>query len=143
MRKSENDFAGFVLDQLGELCGVSSRPMFGGLAFYHGGRIFGMEYKGRAYLRVAPGHRERYESRGMKPFEPVPGRRSKNYYDVPLEVIEDRFEFARWARDAIAAAAAAPAKPRAKAKLARKTSRPRSARASAVNKVARKPRKGR
>ena len=91
MKKSDS-FRDFVLDQLREVPGVEARPMFGGYGLYKGGPIFGIVWKGKLYLKIPP-------RPGLKPFKPLPGKKSMKYYEVPADVLESPSELARWAAE--------------------------------------------
>jgi len=99
-----------VLDQLSELDGVEAKSMFGGAGFYLDGIFFGILYKKRLYFRVSAGTVGEYTKRKMKPFKPFDGRgqgkmrSSKNYYEVPTEILESPLDLAKWARRAAKAA---------------------------------------
>ena len=99
---SEGSFGAFVLDQLSGLSGVEARPMFGGAGFYLRGSFFGILYKQRLYLRVSDKTIGEYQKRKMKPFTPFAGRRgtSRNYYQVPVEILESPRDLIAWARKA-------------------------------------------
>ena len=98
----EGSFGAFVLDQLSELEGVSARPMFGGAGFYLDGSFFGILYKERLYFRVSTRTVGEYKKRKMKPFSPFAGKRgtSRNYYQVPVEILESPPDLVEWARRA-------------------------------------------
>jgi DNA transformation protein and related proteins len=95
-------FGAFVLDQLSGLEGVDARPMFGGAGLYLGGEFFGILYKERLYFRVSAETIEDYTSRKMKPFEPFEGKQgtSRNYYEVPIAIVESAEDLVKWARAA-------------------------------------------
>jgi len=102
-----NSFRDFVLEQLGEVPDVVTRPMFGGHGLYAGGRFFGILYRGVFYLKVDDRSRPDYEAAGMGPFRPFPDRpTTMRYYEVPAGVLDDPDELAAWAAKAIAAASA-------------------------------------
>ena len=90
--KKADGFRDFVLDQLRDVPGVEARAMFGGHGLYKGGKIFGIIYKGRFYMKVPP-------RPGLKPFRPRPGKGSMKYFEVPAEVLENASELARWAAE--------------------------------------------
>lgn len=87
--KKADGFRDFVLDQLREVPGVEARPMFGGHGLYKGGPIFGIVWKGKLYLKIPP-------KKGLKPFKPLPGKKSMKYYEVPADVLESPAELAAW-----------------------------------------------
>jgi DNA transformation protein len=103
---SEGGFGAFVLDQLSGLDGIEAKPMFGGAGFYLNGLFFGILYKEHLYFRVSANTIGEYEKRKMKPFTPFEGRRgtSKNYYEVPVEILESASDLVSWARKAVKAA---------------------------------------
>lgn len=92
--KKADGFRDFVLDQLREVPGVEARPMFGGHGLYKDDRIFGILYKGRCYLKIPP-------KPGLKPFKPLPDKKSMKYFEVPADVLESPAELARWAAEAL------------------------------------------
>ncbi len=103
---SSPGFLNYVTEQLSMLEGVSARRMFGGYGLYCGERIFGLISGDVLYFKVADGNRADYEARGMGQFRPFAGRRqvSMNYFEVPVDVLEDAEQCAAWARRSVAAA---------------------------------------
>lgn len=91
----------FVLDQLGNLRGVSARVMFGGYGLYREGVFFGIIPKGWLYLKTDDRTRSHYVAHGMKPFLPNAKQTLKSYYEVPVDVIEDSEQLTDWASKAI------------------------------------------
>lgn len=75
--------------------------MFGGYGLYHEGSFFGIIYGSRLYFRTDAKSRDAYIAQGMKPFRPTPKQASKTYYEVPVDVLEDRDQLARWAAEAV------------------------------------------
>jgi len=96
-----NDFVEFVLDQLAGLRGVTKRRMFGAFGLYHGDLFFGIVDEGRLYLLTDESTRGEYERRGMKPFAPTPEQVLKNYFEVPVDVLEDDGELTDWVGRAV------------------------------------------
>lgn len=97
----DESFKEFVLDQLSDLEGVSCRAMFGGHGIYCSGVFFGTIHKGRLYFRTNDRTRSEYIKEGMKPFKPNAKQTLKNYYEVPVDVMEDTDRLADWASKAI------------------------------------------
>lgn len=99
-------FKAYVLDQLHGLGAVTTRPMFGGLTFFHEGMAFALADDDRCYLKVDGTNRPEFEAAGMGPFLPF-GDPDKpmQYYEVPPDVLEDPEVLAAWARRAVAVAA--------------------------------------
>ncbi len=99
----ENDsFREFVLDQLHLLERVSCKAMFGGFGLYQAGAFFGIIAEGRLYFKTNEATVAEYLERGMKPFQPNSKQTLKNYFEVPVEILEDEDQLADWARKAVA-----------------------------------------
>ena len=104
----EDSFVRFVLDQLGALEGLECRAMFGGHGIYLDENFFGILHDGRAYFRTRESTRPKYAEYGMSPFRPNERQTLRNYYEVPVDILEDRDALCEWA---CASAATAPARP--------------------------------
>ena len=100
----DTDFVAFICDQLAALGDVRAKAMFGGHGIYAKSVFFAIVATGRLYFKTNDASRERYEAAGMRPFEPKPGQVMKNYYEVPVDVIEDDGALAEWAVEAIGVA---------------------------------------
>ena len=96
----QDSFKEFVLDQLDEMRPVSCRAMFGGFGLYHHDIFFGILHKGRLYFKTNDQTRPAYEEYGMQPFRPSDQQTLKNYYEVPLDILEDKDNLTLWARGA-------------------------------------------
>lgn len=105
----DDSFRDFVLDQLGALEDVDGRAMFGGHGLYRGDAFFGIIFKGRLYFKTDDRSRPAYLERKMKPFRPNARQSLSSYYEVPVEILENREELVEWARTA---ASVVPAKSR-------------------------------
>lgn len=88
------------MDQLCRLNGVECKHMFGGFGLYHHGIFFGIIADGAVYFKTNPSTVSAYKERGMEPFKPSAKQTLKNYYEVPVEILEDEEELAEWARTA-------------------------------------------
>ncbi|MBI1751975.1 MAG: TfoX/Sxy family protein [Acidobacteria bacterium] len=119
-------FRTYLLEQLGRIRPVTTRPMFGGLTFFVDGRAFALVAEETLYFKVDDSNRPDFVAAGMGPFLPF-GDPAKpmQYYQLPEEVLEDTDQLAEWMGKAIAVAARAkskaaktkiPAKPAAKRK---------------------------
>lgn len=95
-----DSFTDFVLDQLSELPGLTYRAMFGGYGLYQHDIFFGIIHKGRLYFKTDRMAASRYRNRGMKPFKPTSTQTLKNYYEVPIEILEDSDHLTTWASQA-------------------------------------------
>ena len=103
-----DSFKRYVLGQLEELGDVTPRSMFGGVGLYYRDTFFGILAGDVLYLKVDDSTRQDYERRGMRAFNPYPGRGgTMQYYAVPVDVLESAAELARWARKAATVASAA------------------------------------
>ena len=99
-------FAAGIADQLAEIDSLTTRRMFGALALYAGGTIFGMIVDETLYLGLdAPGFAalRRLGAAPLRPVRRQPDRESARYISVPLDIIDDRDELLAWVRRAIAA----------------------------------------
>ncbi len=99
VREGASSFKDYVLDALSELDGVHARSMFGGYGLYLGEDFFGLCKNDAVYFRVDDVSRRDYERLDSRPF--VYSRdgkmRTMAYYEVPVEVIDDRERFVTWA----------------------------------------------
>ena len=100
MATKQDGFKDFVLDQLRELPGLTHRAMFGGYELYQRETFFGIIHRGRLYFKTDPTTAPRYRDRGMKPFKPTSAQTLKNYYEIPVEVLEDSDALTAWASQA-------------------------------------------
>jgi DNA transformation protein len=98
---NNDSFKDFVLDQLQELSDLECRRMFGGYGLYRDEVFFGIIFKGRLYFKTDAKSAEPYLELGMKPFRPNRKQTLKNYYEVPVDIIEDRDRLAVWAKKAV------------------------------------------
>lgn len=92
MATKHDGFKDFVLDQLSDLPGLTSRTMFGGYGLYQRDTFFGVIHRGRLYFKTDLATALRYRDRGMKPFKPTSAQTLKHYYEVPVEVLESSDE---------------------------------------------------
>ena len=99
--KKDDSFKDFIIDQLTGLEGVTGRAMFGGHGLYRAGAFFGIIFKGRLYFKTNGSTRSIYVEHGMKAFRANPGQTLKNYFEVPVEIIDEPDRLAAWAQDAI------------------------------------------
>ncbi|HJW44101.1 MAG TPA: TfoX/Sxy family protein [Geothrix sp.] len=110
-------FRTYLLEQLGRIRPVTTRPMFGGLTFFADGRAFALVAEEVLYFKVDDSNRPDFEAAGKGPFLPF-GDPDKpmQYYELPEEVLEDTDLLAQWMAKAIAVAAKAKTKAKSKAK---------------------------
>lgn len=94
-------FKCYVEDALQVLGDVHLRRMFGGYGIYRGEIFFGILHQGRLYFKTDETSRVNYVAHGMQPFQPNVKQTLKNYYEVPLEIVDDQEALVAWAREAI------------------------------------------
>ena len=97
-----DSFKDFVLDQLGQVPQLICKAMFGGHGLYQRQTFFGIIHKGRLYLKTNAITQAAYRSRGMQPFRPNGKQLLKQYYEVPVDILEDTEQLTEWALRAIA-----------------------------------------
>ena len=97
-------YKAFVLEQLQVVGTVTARSMFGGVGLYREGLFFGLLDDDMIYLKVDDENRPDYEVAGTEPFRPPGDQTSRNYYQLPAEVLEDRDMLRLWVEKAVAAA---------------------------------------
>ncbi len=99
------EYLDYVLDQLKSAGPVTARKMFGGVGLYWKGVFFALIAEDTLYFKVDDSNRSDYEARGMGPFKPF-GEKSHvmQYYEVPVEVLEDREMLQEWAYKALSVA---------------------------------------
>jgi DNA transformation protein len=101
MASKDDSFKDFVMDQLQELSDVEARRMFGGYGLYQDETFFGIIHRGRLYFKIDESTVGEYRKRKMKPFRPNAKQTLKSYYQVPVDIIEDRDQLAEWAQSAL------------------------------------------
>ena len=94
----------YVLEQLQELGSVAARTMFGGVGLYHQNLFFGLMDDDTLYFKVDDSNRQDYEGAGSTAFRPYGDSYSMHYYEVPVDVLDDRAALKDWALKALAVA---------------------------------------
>jgi DNA transformation protein and related proteins len=120
----------YIIEQLGMLPALSTRRMFGGLGLYSGDWFFALIDDDVLYFKVDDANRADYLSRGMKAFMPFPGQPSLGYFQVPVDVIEEAEELARWAQRSVEVAQRAGLRKRKNAPARKTTTRKPAKRAA-------------
>ena len=87
------DYLEFILEQLEDFGEVMHKKMFGGVGFYKEGIMFGGIMGGTLHLKVNDETRPDFEAADMTAF-------MNAYYEVPVDIIEDRTQLAIWAEKA-------------------------------------------
>lgn len=81
---------------------LRDRSMFGGVGIYTGDLFFALLAEDRMYMKVDDSNRADFTAAGMEPFRPFPDHYFvMSYYEVPLEVIENRDRLGEWAARSI------------------------------------------
>ncbi len=101
MAPKHDEFKNFVLDQLSGLPDLTPRAMFGGYGLYQHETFFGIIHTGRLYFKTTGQTRSDYLASGMKPFRPNPKQTLKNYYEVPVDTMENTDQLIIWAKRAL------------------------------------------
>lgn len=101
----------YVLEQLAVAGSVTAKKMFGGVGLYLNGLFFALIAHDRLYFKVDDTTRADYEKMGMAPFQPFADRPyTMQYYEVPVETLEDGVDLCIWAKKALVVAARQPVK---------------------------------
>jgi DNA transformation protein len=101
----ENEFVEHVLRQLSTLGLASAKPMFGGHGLYLDEVFFAVVDDDVLFFKVDAASRVRYLAAGMGPFHPLKNKPPmEGYYEVPLDVLEDRARLREWGGEALSVA---------------------------------------
>ena len=98
------EYLDYTVDQLRCIGEVVAKKMFGGVGLYHEGLFFGLIASDVLYFKADDVNRPHYEAAGSRAFQPYDGTYSMNYFEVPVDVLEDVDKLRAWARAAVAAA---------------------------------------
>ena len=95
-------FKDFVLDQLMGLGEYESKRMFGGVALLSQGSAFAKIKHDKLWLKVDDSNRADFESRDMPQYTyGKDNSRRLNFYETPVEVLEDSDQLLAWSRKSI------------------------------------------
>ena len=107
------DFREFVLEQLGRIVPIHWKRMFGGVGLYADETFFALIDDDVLYFKVGDGNRARFEEAGSRAFQPYgEGSYSMNYFELPVDVLEDDEKLRVWTLEAVTVAANAKRPPR-------------------------------
>lgn len=97
-----DEYLDYVLGQLAHTGPATSRRMFGGVGIYLYGYFFAIISNDVLYLKVDESNRSDYIKKDMEPFRPS-GKQgyAMQYYEVPIEVLEDGDRLSEWAMKAV------------------------------------------
>ncbi len=107
-----DEYLVFLKDQLEGLGEVTHRRMFGEAGLYCGPHFFAIVVDDVLYFKVDDTNRPDYEAEGMEPFSFTTKRGTEvmNYYEVPIDVLENKDAACQWAQKAIKVAQTAKQK---------------------------------
>ena len=97
-----DDYLEYIMERLSVLGDISSRRMFGGAMLSFDGLAFALIADDVFYFKTDDGNRSDFEDAGMKGFQPF-GKKSytMQYYEVPVDVLEDNDQLRDWAMKAV------------------------------------------
>jgi DNA transformation protein and related proteins len=102
-----DDYLAYVTDQLSCLGRVEPKRMFGGVGIYFKDLFFAVIAEDVLYFKVDDSNRPDYVAAGMEPFRPFEDKTAvMSYYEVPIDVLENRHRLRDWAQKALAVARA-------------------------------------
>lgn len=99
-----DEYLTYVADQLECLGPVQSKRMFGGAGLYFDGLFFAVIADDVLYFKVDDSNRADYEAEGMEAFRPFPDKNRSmvmGYYQVPIDVLENKETLKEWAEKAL------------------------------------------
>lgn len=100
-----DEYMTYVLDQLASLGLVTARRMFGGAGVYLDQLCFAIIVDDTLFFKVGDANRSDYEDAGMEPFVPFEDKPyAMSYYEVPIDVLENKDRLRGWAQKAQTAA---------------------------------------
>ncbi len=110
-KNKSSEFHDYVVeDLLSGLPGITSRRMFSGYGIYKDGLFFALIAEGTLYFKVDSGNRADYEKLGSQPFRYSAKNRKMvtlSYWELPLEIMENREALEEWVERSLSAAQAA------------------------------------
>ena len=96
-----DEFLEFVTEQMRDFGSVAPRKMFGGAGLYHKNLFFGLVADDVLYLKIDDSNKKDYVQAGSRPFRPYKNKPyTMSYYEVPIDVFEDRQTLTTWAERA-------------------------------------------
>ena len=96
------EYLTYVVDQLECIGPVQSRRMFGGAGLYFDSLFFALIADDVLYFKVDDSNRPDFETAGMEAFRPFPDKHAvMQYYEVPIDILENRDLLRDWAQKAL------------------------------------------
>jgi DNA transformation protein len=103
-----DEFISHFIDQLSSWGKVFAHRMFGGAGLYCDGVIFGIIVDDVVFLKVDDSNRDDFIRAGSFPFNPYPEKAKEktvmSYYEIPVDILEDRDQLAIWVGRSLAVA---------------------------------------
>ena len=87
----------FIVDQLQGVGEFTHKKMFGGVGFFKDGIMFALLGNGIFNLRVDDSNVKDYEAFGMTRFLATEKNKGLPYYEVPVDILEDKDKLTEWA----------------------------------------------
>ena len=95
----------YILERLECVGPPVGKNMFGGVGIYLQGLFFALIADDVLYFKANDSNRPDYINAGMEPFKPYGDRgQIMQYYQVPIEVLEDNDDLRIWVNKALAVA---------------------------------------
>ena len=96
------EFENFILDQLQGIGAFETKRMFGGLALLQQDSAFAKIKHDKVWLKVDESNLIDFRERGMKQYTyGKDNSRKLNFYETPIEIIEDRDKLKDWVKKSI------------------------------------------
>lgn len=104
---TSSGYANYILDLLLPQGNIKVRKMFGGFGIYKNNIFFALIANNILYFKVDSANQSDYESFGSKPFSYANKNNkiiSLSYWEVPIDILENRDRLEEWVDNAIQAA---------------------------------------
>ena len=99
MSYSSENYKNYILDQLVQVEGIRVRRMFGGFGLYRREKFFGIISGDFLFFKTNDNTRDKYIELGSGPFKASEKQVLKNYYEVPVEIIESPSSLREWVEE--------------------------------------------
>ena len=102
---TDTEFRNYVLDQLSTMAPFETKNMFGGTAVLRNGAAFAKIKHGSLWLKVDESNVTDFVENGMQQYTyGKDNSRKLNFYETPVDVLEDKDVLLQWAKKACNAA---------------------------------------
>ena len=100
---AKNAYVEWITEWLSPLGEITARSMMGGHVLYCNGIVCALVANGTLYLKVDAATRPRFQTLGLKAFQPFPDKPgTMSYYPPPPEFFENEDVMREWGREAVA-----------------------------------------